>query len=110
MRLNKGFEAENDDGQTIEFGTVSAGSFKEALEALDEDSQGQVQDIAMNLASTLFSREAEITSAIPPEVADQIELDKESTSRIAMIELLAFQQWQLSNLSRTVQFLLQQNQ
>jgi hypothetical protein len=110
MRLNPQFEPEKDDPNTIEFGTVSTSSFKEALEALDDDSKGQVQEIAMNLASTLFSRESEISSAIPPELVDQLDLDRESTTRIAMIELMAFQQWQLSNLSRTLQFLLEQNQ
>jgi len=110
MRLNPDYSPENDDSPAVEFGTVSASSFKDALAALDEESQGQVQEIAMNLASTLFSREAEISSAIPPELVDQLELDRESTTRIAMIELLAFQQWQLSNVSRTLQFLLEQNQ
>ena len=110
MRINPGFSPNGKD-DFVEFGEASGSTLEELMESLDEEARNDINHMAMSLSHSLFNREAEITKMtknIPPELLESSggEIDSATKSKVALIELLAFQQWQLSNLSRTVSILL----
>jgi hypothetical protein len=110
MKINPGFNPNSKD-DFVEFGEASGSSLEELMESLDDEARDDINHMALSLSNSLFKREDEITkmtNKLPPELLESSngEIDSATKSKVALIEVLAFQQWQLSNLSRTIAILL----